>query len=89
MTEMQNLGAVPPAAEVPESVRNEPNPFRISRPRRPAQAAAAKRRRISPEMWGTLRAAQVREHQSLPPDSPRVRPTLPKLRPREPAEVAR
>lgn len=49
-------------------------------PRRPAQAASKRRRRIAPEMWGTLRAAQVREYQSLPPDSPRVRPTLPRLR---------
>jgi hypothetical protein len=56
--------------------------------RRPAQAAAAAkpRRRIRPEMWGTLRAALAREHQSLPADSPRLKPTLPQLR--LPSEVA-
>ena len=85
MTETQNLGVVPPAAEVPESVRNEPNSFRIPRPRRPAQAASKPRHCISPERWGSLRAAIAKQHQALPLDSPRVRPTLPKLRLREPA----
>jgi hypothetical protein len=54
-------------------------------PRRPAQAATAKPRRpISAEAWSVLRAAIARQHQSLPLDSPRVRPVLPKLRLREP-----
>jgi hypothetical protein len=60
-------------------------------PRRPAQAATAKPRRrgrISPEMWGTLRAAQACEYQSLPSDSPRLKPTLPRLRLLEQAEEA-
>jgi hypothetical protein len=55
-------------------------------PRRPAQAAVAKpRRHISPAVWSTVRAHIAREHQCLPLDSPRVRPTLPKLRLPEPA----
>jgi hypothetical protein len=58
-------------------------------PRRPAQAAIArKRRRIRPESWASLNAAIVKEHRTLAllkPDSPRVRPTLPVLRLREPA----
>jgi hypothetical protein len=50
-------------------------------PCRPLQAVAAKRRRrISPEVWGTVRARIAREHDALPADSPRVRPTLPRLR---------
>jgi hypothetical protein len=86
MTQTQNLDAVPPAAEVPESVRDEPNSFRITLRRCPAQAAAAKkRRRISRETWGSLRAAIAKEHQALPPDSPRLQPTLARLRWLEPA----
>ncbi len=49
--------------------------------RRPVQAAASKpRRRVSPEMWGTFRAHLAREHQALPESSPRVRPTLARLK---------
>lgn len=83
MTDIQNLGAVPPATEVPESVR-EANPIRILQPRRPKQAAIAKPcRRIRPEVWGSLNAAIARERQLLAatvPRSPRVRPTLAVLR---------
>ena len=59
-------------------------------PPRPAQASAAQpRRRISPSVWSTVRARIAREHDALPDDSPRVRPTLPRLRWLEPAgEVA-
>jgi hypothetical protein len=39
-------------------------------------------------MWGTLRAAQACEYQSLPSDSPRLKPTLPRLRLLEQAEEA-
>jgi hypothetical protein len=59
-------------------------------PRRPKQAAGSKpRRHISPSVWSTVRARIAREHESLLESSPRRRPTLPKLRLREPAEVAR
>ena len=82
MTEMQNLGAVPPATEVPEGVGKEPNSFRITQPPRGKQAVAARkrRRRISSELWGTFRARLAREYQGLPPDSPRIKPTLPRLK---------
>lgn len=49
-------------------------------PRRSAQATKRRRRRISEEVWGTFLAHLAREHQGLPPDSLRVRPTLPRLR---------
>jgi hypothetical protein len=58
-------------------------------PRRPKQATSSKlRRRIRPETWSSINAAISRQHQTLAavaPDSPGVRPTLPKLRLREPA----
>jgi hypothetical protein len=55
-------------------------------PPRCKQAATAKpRRRLAPSVWSAVRAYLAREHQRLPPDSPRVRPTLPRLRLREPA----
>jgi hypothetical protein len=65
--------------------REEVEPAEIEIPallsRRPAQAAAAKRRRrISPERWSTVRAHIAREHQALPPDSPRIKPSLPRLK---------
>ena len=73
------------AAAAPKSVPGQ-NTFRITQRQRCKQAATAKpRRRISPERWGSLRAALVKEHAALPPDSPRKRPTLAKLRLREPA----
>jgi hypothetical protein len=39
-----------------------------------------RRRRISREAWAGLRAAISHQHESLPSDSPRIRPTLPRLR---------
>jgi hypothetical protein len=55
-------------------------------PRRPAQAASSKpRRRIRSETWSSISAAIVRQHQALPPNSPRLKPTLPRLRWLEPA----
>jgi hypothetical protein len=48
-------------------------------------ATAKPRRRISPAVWSTVRARIAREAQSLPPDSPRLKPTLARLRLREPA----
>jgi hypothetical protein len=57
-------------------------------PRSTAQAMKRRRQRISEEVWGTFRAHLAREHQGLPPDSPRVRPTLPRLRCLEPTEAA-
>jgi hypothetical protein len=85
VTETQNPGADGAARGAPNGVPGQ-NSFWIPRPRQPLQAAIAKpRRRISPSVWGTVRARIAREHESLPPDSPRVRPTLPKLQLREPA----
>ena len=54
-------------------------------PRRQQAATAKPRRRISSEVWGTFRALLARDHQCLPPDSSRIKPTLPELRLREPA----
>jgi hypothetical protein len=85
MTQMQNPGAGGAARGAPNGVPGQ-NAFRIPQPRRPKQAASSKpRRRIRPAVWSTVRAHIAREHQCLPPDSPRVRPTLAKLRLREPA----
>jgi hypothetical protein len=42
--------------------------------------APKRRRRISRETWASLRAAISHQHESLPPHSPRVRPTLQRLR---------
>jgi hypothetical protein len=75
------------AAAAPKSIPGQ-NTFRITQRYRPAQAGSSspqRRRRIIREMWGTSRAVQAHELQSLPPGSPRVRPTLAKLRLREPA----
>ena len=50
-------------------------------PRRPAQAASSKpRRRISPAVWSTVRAHLAREYSGLLADSPRRKPSLPRLR---------
>jgi hypothetical protein len=85
MTQTQNPGAVPPARGVPKGLRSTKD-FGIAQPRQPLQAAIAKkRRRISPSVWGTVRARIAREHEGLPLDSPRRRPTLPKLHLRESA----
>jgi hypothetical protein len=88
MSEMQNPGAVGTATRVPNGVPGQ-NAFGISRQRRPAQAPTAKPlRRIRPESWASLNAAIVKEHRTLAllkPDSPRIKPSLPKLRLREPA----
>ena len=66
---------------------NSVDPVEIELPRflplrRPAQAAAGSkpRRRIRPEAWSSLNAAIVRQHQALPADSPRIKPSLPRLR---------
>jgi hypothetical protein len=45
-----------------------------------SSVATRKCRRVSRETWASLRAAISHQHESLPPDSPRVRPTLPRLR---------
>jgi hypothetical protein len=85
VTDIQNPAADGTAGGAPKNVPGQ-NTFRIPQPRRPKQAASSKpRRRIRPELWGTLRAAIAREYQCLPPDSPRVLPTLPRLRWLEPA----
>lgn len=58
-------------------------------PRRSKQAASPQpRRRIPASVWSTVRARVAREHESLPEDSPRLKPTLPKLRLLEPSEGA-
>jgi hypothetical protein len=65
---------IPPVnTDVPLEIPVSPPPWRrlISRKRR---------RRISRETWASLRAAISHQRESLPPDSPRVRPTLPHLR---------
>jgi hypothetical protein len=57
-------------------------------PRRKQAAAAKPRRRIRPETWSSINAAIVRQHQTLAavqPNSPRIRPSLPRLRWLEPA----
>jgi hypothetical protein len=54
-------------------------------PRRKRAASGKPRRRIRPEVGGSLRAAIAKKHQALLPNSPRIKPTLPKLRLREPA----
>ena len=73
------------ATAAPKSVPGQ-NVSRITRRPRPAQAAASKpRRRIAPSVWSTVNAHLARERQGLPPNSPRVRPSLPRLRWLEPA----
>jgi hypothetical protein len=85
MTKAESRLADGTAKAAPKSVLGQ-NAFRISRPRRPAQAAASKpRRRIRPETWSSISAAIVRQHQALPADSPRIKPSLPRLRWLEPA----
>jgi hypothetical protein len=80
MTETQNPGAAGTATGVPNGVPGQ-NSFGITRRQRRKQAAAAKpRRRISPAVWSTVRAHIAREHQGLPADSPRLKPTLPRVR---------
>jgi hypothetical protein len=49
-------------------------------PRRKQAVTPRPRRRIRPEIWSSINAAIVRQHQALPPDSPRIKPTLPTLR---------
>jgi hypothetical protein len=52
------------------------------------------RRRISPDTFAALAGTIVRQHESLPPDSPRRKPSLPRLcclesdpdQPEQPAE---
>jgi hypothetical protein len=70
------------AKAAPKSVPGQ-NISRIPQRHRPAQAASKPRRRIAPTFWSAVNAHLARERQGLPPDSPRVRPTLPKLRLRE------
>jgi hypothetical protein len=85
MTQTQNPGAGGAARGAPNGIPGQ-NTFRIPQPRRPKQAASSKpRRRISAAVWSTVRAHIDREYQGMPPDSPRVRPTMPKLQLREPA----
>jgi hypothetical protein len=52
----------------------------VSPPPRRRPISRKRRRRISRETWAALRAAISHQHESLPPDSPRIRPTLPHLR---------
>jgi hypothetical protein len=82
MIETKNPAADGRASGAPNGLRLSTKDPSVPQRQRRKQAAAAKprRRSVSPEMWSTLRAAQAREHQSLPPDSPRLKPTLPKLR---------
>jgi hypothetical protein len=88
MTQTQNPSADGAARGAPNGVPGQ-NAFGITqRPRRKQAATAKPRRRIASSVWSTVNAHIAREWQCLPPDSPRVRPTLPKLRLREPAEVA-
>jgi hypothetical protein len=88
MTKAESRLADGTASAAPKDVPGQ-NTFEITRRQRRKQAATAKPRRpIRPETWSSLRAAIVRQHQALPPGSPRVRPTLPRLRWLEPAEVA-
>jgi hypothetical protein len=74
------------AAAAPKSVPGQ-NTFRIAQRQRRKQAATARpSRRIRPESWASLNAAIAKEQRALAllkPDSPRVRPTLARLR--EPA----
>jgi len=80
MIEMQNPAADGTASGAPNSVPGQ-HAFGITQlPRRKQAAAGKPRRRIRPEAWSSINAAIVRQHQGLPPDSPRVRPTLPRLR---------
>jgi hypothetical protein len=83
MTQTQNPSADGAARGAPNGVPG--HTFRIPQPRRPKQAAISKSRRpLAPSVWSTVRAHIAREWQCLPPDSPRLKPTLPKLL-REPA----
>jgi len=85
MTDIQNPAADGTAGGAPKDVPGQ-NTFRITQRRRLAQAASSKPRRpIAPSVWSTFRAHLARDHQCLPPDSPRIKPTLPELRLREPA----
>jgi hypothetical protein len=43
-------------------------------------AAKKRRRRVSRETWASIRGAILHERDALPEDSPRRRPTLPRLR---------
>jgi hypothetical protein len=75
------------ASAAPKGVPGQ-NTFGITQRQRRKQATSKPRRSIRPETWSSLNAAIVRQHQALAaiaPDSPRVRPTLPKLQLREPA----
>jgi hypothetical protein len=48
--------------------------------RRPKPTRLNLHRRVKREQWSTLAGAQLLERNGLPEDSPRRRPTLPKLR---------
>lgn len=63
--------------------------FRVGNP--PLGANAKRRRRIRPETWSSINAAIVRERATLAavaPNSPRIRPTLQRLRWLELVEAA-
>jgi hypothetical protein len=53
---------------------------RAHRPDNSITANRQHRRLVRLEVWATLHAAVVKQWNALPPDSPRVRPTLPALR---------
>jgi hypothetical protein len=85
MSQTQNPSADGAARGAPKDVPDQ-NDFGVPQRRRPAQAATAKpRRRIRSETWSSISAAIVRQHQALPSNSPRLKPTLPRLRWLEPA----
>jgi hypothetical protein len=70
-------------------VNGQVDPVEIELPRflppRRKQAVSKPRRHIPPSVWSTVRARIGREREFLPPDSPRLKPTLARLRLLEPA----
>jgi hypothetical protein len=73
-----NCAVQPPSRERPRAVRD-------------SSAYALKseaRRRIAPEVWATWAGALVRQHDALPADNPRRKPTVPVLAFMRDAEIA-
>jgi hypothetical protein len=70
-----------PCGTIGTELAYSPTTNQQPRPARGSLAHAPKpRRHISAEVWATWAGALVRQWDSLPPDHPRVRPTLPVLR---------
>jgi hypothetical protein len=72
----REIGAVPRLSGPPMRQTVGPAPRR----RAPAAAGRAGKARRRDYAWPALSAAIARQHDSLPPNGPRPRPTMPRLR---------